>query len=382
MEGGRILAVEDHAQLLTAIRGILSGEGYTVITAVDGEEALELMEENTPDLVLADIMMPRMDGYALYEAIRSRPEWVSIPFVFLTAKTAKEDILKGKGMGAEDYLTKPFAPEELIVAVRSRLKRARAVREAMGAEFDQLKQQIVTVLGHELRTPLTYVTGYTQLALEDVSSQSPEELQDFLLGIKRGADRLNWLMEDLLLLIRLDSGQGEEDFRVLAHVHRELGAIVERTAARYLTQAVDAGVSLETAMAREVPPVVLCEPLFVDAVGRLVDNGIKFSRGERKRVTVSSRAAADGWVEVVVSDEGVGIPSEEIPHLFERFRQIDREKMEQQGVGLGLAIAQELIGLHGGEITVESTPGEGSTFTIRLPVAGEASPEDPQPVGA
>jgi len=329
------------------------------------------MEKTPPDLILADIMMPRMDGYELYKAIRARPGGVALPFIFLTAKAAKEDILMGKGLGAEDYLTKPFSPDELIVAVRSRLQRARAIRDAMGAEFEELKHQVVTILGHELRTPLTYVTGYTEMALEDAASLSPEELRVFLLGIKQGADRLNRLLEDVLTLLRLDSGRMARDFKILARVYEELGVIVERAVAQYMVRAADAGVSLEVRLPPDLPPVYLCEPFFVDALGRLVDNGIKFSLGPSKRVVVGGQSVGD-WVEVSVSDQGVGIPPEEVPHLFERFRQIGREKMEQQGVGLGLAIAQQLIQMHGGEVTVESTPGEGSTFTIRLPVAGEA----------
>ena len=367
---GTVLVVEDHAQLLAAIRDILTAEGYGVLTASDGVEALEVMQRGLPDLILADIMMPRMDGYALYEQIRSRPEWVSLPFIFLTAKAAKDDVLRGKALGAEDYLTKPFAPDELVVAVRSRLGRARAIRSAMGAEFEQLKHQIVTVLGHELRTPLTYVTGYTELALEDVETLSPDQLQSFLVGIKRGADRLNTLLEDVLMVLRLDSGRASEEFRALARVHGDLTVVVERAVAPHVVQAMDAGVSLEIALPRGLGPVSLCEPLFADALGRLVDNGIKFSRGEEKSVTVSGQAV-NGWVEISVCDGGVGIPAEEIPHLFERFRQIGRDQMEQQGVGLGLAICKQLIDLHRGEIVVESTVGEGSTFTIRLPVTDE-----------
>ena len=113
---------------------------------------------------------------------------------------------------------------------------------------------------------------------------------------------------------------------------------------------------------------MLHEPFFTDALGRLVDNGLKFSRGEAGWVTVSA-CAAEGWVQVAVADQGVGIPVEEIPHLFQRFRQIGREKIEQQGVGVGPAIARELIRLHGGDIDVESTLGQGGTFTIRLPRA-------------
>ncbi len=368
--GQHILVVEDHEILLEAIRDILETAGYIVSTAPDGVQALQVMEKIRPDLIVADIMMPRMDGYTLYEAVRARPEWVPIPFIFLTAKTEKEEMLKGKGLGAEDYITKPFDAQELLVVVRARLKRAQAIREVTEAEFDQLKQQIITVLSHELRTPLTYVRTYTELALEEISSLSHEDLQEFLLVIKQGADRLTQLVEDLLFLVRLDTGRVAEEFRLLACVRHDLDAILRRTVQQYEEQAMACGVMLETRLDSNLPPVWLCEPLFVDALGRLVDNGIKFSKEKGKRVTVSAQATGD-WVEVAVSDQGVGIPAEEIPHLFQHFRQIDRDKMEQQGVGLGLAIAQELIYLHSGEITVKSKPGVGSIFTIRLPLAGD-----------
>ena len=368
MSGQRILVVEDHEPLLTAIKGILEGEGYTVFTATDGEDGLQKMDQAQPHLIVADIMMPRMDGYDFYETIRERPEWVPIPFIFLTAKAEKEDVRRGKDMGAEDYLTKPFDPQDLVVAVRSRLKRAYAIQEVADAKFDELKRQIVNVLGHELRTPLTYVRGYTELALEDIPSLTPQNVEDFLMGIKRGADRLYRLVEDLMYLIRLDTGRVEEEFRMMCGVYPGLSALLETTIRQHKEQAADAGVTLETEIEPRLPPVRLCETLFGEALSRIVDNAIKFSRHEPKQVTVSTQVT-DGWVEIAVTDRGVGIPAEHLSDIFERFRQIDRDHMEQQGIGVGLSIAQELIHLHGGEITVESAIDEGSTFTIRLPVA-------------
>ncbi len=360
-----ILIVEDHGSLRTAIGDILADD-YTVFAAADGLEALRLMEDASPDLIVADIMMPRMNGYDLYAAVRARPEWVQIPFIFLTAKAEREDVLKGKELGAEDYLTKPFDPQELLVAVHSRLKRARDIQKAAEAKFDQLKQQIITVLGHELRTPVTYVLGYTDLAVTDLESLSVDEIQDLLLGAKRGADRLAQLVEDLLLLIRLDSGQAGAEFNELAQVYDDWGGMIEATVYAYKRQAAANNITLQVRAPARLPPVQLCELFFVDALGRLVDNGIKFSAGNP--VTVSAQVVG-GWVEVAVQDEGVGISAADVPHLFERFRQFGREEMEQQGRGLGLAIAQELIHLHGGEIVAASELGVGSTFTIRLPLA-------------
>jgi signal transduction histidine kinase len=288
--------------------------------------------------------------------------------VFLTAKSEREDKLRGKKLGAEDYITKPFDAEELIVTVRSRLGRARAIQKASEASFDELKNQIVTVLGHELRTPLTYVTGYTDLALEDVSSLTPTEVEDFLNGIKIGADRLNRLVEDLLMLVQIDSGRAGEEFKALAADCTNLGEIVTRTGRGFADRADGLGVSLEVDVASDLPPVLLCEPFFVDALSRLIENGIKFSLDAIKQVRVRAEAA-ESTVRIAVSDRGVGIPADQLEHLFDRFRQINRDQQEQQGAGLGLAIACELIQLHDGQIIAESISGEGSTFTILLPVA-------------
>ncbi|MGD1993857.1 MAG: response regulator [Anaerolineae bacterium] len=364
----RILVVEDNEPLLRAIQATLEAESYIVFTAADGEEALRVLEKAHPDLMVADIMMPNMDGYRLYEEIRARPEYVSIPFIFLTARAEREDMLTGKALGAEDYLTKPFDPEELLVAVRARLDRARAIREAAESEMEELKRQIVNVMGHELRTPLTYVLGYAELALADLSSPATDELRGFLLGIQRGAERLSDLVDDLLLLIRLDSGRAEAEFRMLARVQSDLRPLLKHTVRRYRERAAERGVRLQIEIGSDLPPVLMCEPLLADALGRLVDNAIKFSQDEGDQVTVTARAAGD-WTEIAVSDQGVGLHPRHISHLFERFRQFEREEREQQGTGLGLHVAHQLVELHGGEITVESVPGEGSTFTIHLPAA-------------
>jgi signal transduction histidine kinase len=363
-----VLIVEDQPSLLAAVRLTLEAEGYSVLTASNGIQALQVMEQETPAIIVADIMMPEMDGYDLFAAVRARPEWVSIPFIFVTAMAEREERLKGKALGAEDYLTKPVDPEELLIAVRTRLARTQAIRRSAEESLEELKRQIVTMLGHELRTPLTYIRGYTDLALDDVPSLPPELLEEFLRAIRQGADRLTRVADDFLALVRLDTGQARQEFQQLVQVHRDLSAIVMRTIHLHEPQAAAKGVALTSRIEPNLPPVQLCEPLFVDALRRLLDNAIKFSREESEAVTVSCRVVAEG-VEIAVIDEGVGIPPDEIRHAFERFRQIDRQRMEQQGIGLGLAIAQEIIQLHGGDISVTSVAGEGSTFTIRLPLA-------------
>ncbi|MBN1179512.1 MAG: hybrid sensor histidine kinase/response regulator [Anaerolineae bacterium] len=366
--GAHLLVVEDHRPLLGALKDILEAEGYTISTAADGVQALELMETFIPDLILADIMMPRMDGYTFYAAVRARSEWTPIPFIFLTAKGEQEDVLKGKGMGAEAYIIKPFDTRDLIVTIRSRLERAQAIRTSAETEFDRLKQQIITALGHELRTPLTYVTGYTELALEEAPSLDPDAFQGFLMGIKKGADRLTHLVEDLILLMNLDLGKAQQEFEQSAQVHTDLNSVVRRVVDTHVEEAHQKGVTLELECAPQLPAVRLYDLYLSDALRRLVENGIKFSCQDGKHVIVRTRSN-DAGVEISVADNGRGIPGEALAHLFERFRQVGRDQWEQQGVGLGLSIVKALVELHGGQVTVESEAGKGSTFIISLPAA-------------
>lgn len=370
MEKKHILVVEDHDLLLLAIRDILEVEGYEVVTATDGVAGLEAMANFTPDLIVADISMPRMDGYQFFEHVRQNPEWVPIPFIFLTARAEREDRLKGKALGAEDYITKPFDPQELVVVVSSRIGRAKAIRQASETEFEELKQQIITLLSHELRTPLTSVYGYTELALEEASSLPAGDFQQFLVGIKKGADRLTNLVEDLLMVVRMDTGQLEREFGLLGTIHPSVGDVILQAAYLHKAAMEARGIALELDIQPQLPPVRIYDNFLMDAFGRLLDNAIKFSRKKGKRIQVKV-TAPDNIVQISVTDEGVGIPAAELSKLFERFRQINRAKMEQQGTGLGLVIARSLIASMNGDIKATSVENEGSTFTIELPVATE-----------
>jgi len=142
-----ILVVEDNPVLREGLSDILSWDGYTVLSAPDGHQALEQMETLHPDLILSDIAMPVMDGYAFFQAVRARPEWFTIPFIFLTARGEKEDILIGKNLGAEDYLVKPLTRDELLTAVSARLARSQEIRVA---QYQKAYETSLTVLANAI----------------------------------------------------------------------------------------------------------------------------------------------------------------------------------------------------------------------------------------
>lgn len=154
-----LLVVDDNQALCEGLVEMLSYEGFTVLTAANGREALKCMDKAAPDLILSDITMPVMDGYAFFSAVRSRSDWVTIPFIFLTARSDKEDVLTGKNLGAEDYLVKPLSREELVTAIRSRLTRSQQVQVA---QVQQAYLASLTALADAIDLRDRYARGHIE----------------------------------------------------------------------------------------------------------------------------------------------------------------------------------------------------------------------------
>lgn len=368
-----ILLVDDDIAILDGVTDLLRLYGYNVITATDGQQALEIMQSCVPDLVVADIMMPNMNGYDLFQAVRQRQEWAAIPFIFLTALGQQSDIRRGIKLGADAYVTKPFEPEDLLVAIQARLKRVHEIQSATQVDVERMKQQLITIFGHELRTPLSYIYGYVNLLQEQHGELDEQTVQEMLDGVQRGAERLVQLIEDLMLLVRLDSGLLKMEIEVRQEPV-QINAIVQEVLAKLKPAADEHAVTLASRVPEDL--VIWCMPNYLaEALLRLVDNAIKFSkRGEPGYVLVEAGSQADQAV-IHVHDQGIGIDPSQFEQIFDRFHQVDRQKMEQQGAGLGLTIARGLIRLHGGDISVQSELGRGSTFSIYLPLNSHHPPK-------
>ncbi len=159
MSQGTILIVEDNPILREGLQEMLELEGFTILTAVNGRRALEEMADTTPDLILSDIAMPEMDGHEYFRAVRARPEWITIPFIFLTARGEHEDILAGKDMGAEDYLVKPVTRDDLVTVVNSRLARSHQLHVA---QIQQAYETSLAVLANAIEVRDQYTRGHVE----------------------------------------------------------------------------------------------------------------------------------------------------------------------------------------------------------------------------
>lgn len=365
MAGQLVLVVEDNNVMLEGIQDVLEMDGYRVLTALDGQDALELLEQHHPDLIISDIMMPRMDGYQFFSAVRANPQWLRIPFIFLTAKNQRIDVRLGKQLGADDYLTKPFEAEDLLIAVKAKLERAAALQSSAEMELSKLKQNVLNTLSHEFRTPLTYIRGYLDLILDEgPESMSMEDLGSFLQRVKRGSDRLSSLVNDFIFMVMLETGEAAAAYRLAQAFVADVSVLVDTVIEEQKPWANERNVRLEKVVVQSAG-TVLHTGYIHDALGRLLDNAIKFShKGGRVVVRVE---ADEEWIYIVVQDHGLGIAPREIPYLFQRLHQVDRERQEQQGIGAGLAIVKGIVEIHGGRVEVQSQVGQGSTFTMSLP---------------
>ncbi|KAA3664925.1 MAG: hybrid sensor histidine kinase/response regulator [Chloroflexi bacterium] len=359
MDQTTILAVDDDRTILESVSIVLELAGYNLLTAVNPIQALDTMNHHVPDLIVSDINMPKMDGYEFYEAVRNNSEWVSIPFIFLSALREQKDVRAGYKLGADHYLLKPFSAEDLLIAVESRLQRSADIKAVAEQEVESTKQQLLHIFDHELRTPLTFIQGYLSMLQEgDVVSKT------ILNGMHHGVNRLNKLVEDLMLVVRLENELVEKDISDYGfnfNVSVEIEAAVNKLKPLAAKQNIKILQKVDSHCA-----VFGISRYMRDVFERLIENAIKFSE-KNGRITITTKQS-NKCLFISIRDEGIGIAPDKVRHIFNRFQQIDRNKIEQQGVGLGLAISERLVQHHGGTISVKSKLGSGSMFTVSLPI--------------
>lgn len=364
-----ILVVEDDTHLMEGIRDILELNGYDVLTATNGAMGLDVLQAQPipPDLIVSDIMMPRMNGYDFFQSVRDKENWLAIPFIFLTAKGEREDIRKGKRLGAEDYVVKPFDADDLLIAVSAKLDRKKQLDAIWRTEVSSIKNNILTILNHELRTPLTYVVAYADMLHRDAADLGAEDMRNFLRGINTGASRLRRLVETFILLVELETGTAASTYSWRGQPLCEYDTILYNIQQKFQEFARERNVTLEFNIQDNLPSIRADSEYLGAAIECLVDNGIKFS-DRTGSVVLLCIYAQENEVCISVQDHGRGIPPGELGNIFDPFYQINREKYEDQGAGAGLAIVAGVVQMHGGRVSVDSVFGKGSTFVIHLPI--------------
>ncbi len=362
-----ILVVEDDEDLRNSVETVLVAENYTVHAAFDGRHALDILEQADwrPDLIVSDIAMPRMDGYDFFVAVHEVPALRAIPFIFLTARGTKRDIRMGRQLGADDYLIKPFEPDEFLAAIQNKLKRAAEMRAHAAHQLDSARRTLVQLLSHELRTPLTYVTGGFSLLAEELSNSLSADAEISLSLIRSGTHRLNRLAEQMVLYAELDSGHIRLQLDI-AGTSVAVKTVIESIIGLHHQEADEKNINLIVNVPEEPLHVFGLADQLVSALSEVVRNAISYS-AENSNVWIN--AFQDGSEVVIeVVDHGRGIIPQDIENIWRVMIQSERPQHEQQGAGMGLPIVRKIVEAHQGSVSLESVINEGTRVTIRLPL--------------
>jgi signal transduction histidine kinase len=359
----KILVVEDDSDVRNNLIDLLEAEHFTVRYATNGAHALEELNEFFPDLIICDVMMPGMNGHELLGSLSASPDHATIPFVFLTAKADPIDHRDGMNLGADDYLTKPFTREHMLAAIHARLNKSDMIDQKYESEFDELRNNIAVSLPHELRTPLTGIMGFSEYLLDNIDETSKDELKEYLTYIYESGKRLNRLVENYIAFTELKLKQIGKD-NGLTPITKTLSVleflvqVAQNTAYEY-----DRGDDLDVQI--DDVNIRISEKDFEKICFEIIDNAFRFSNKGQK-VHVSARQKGDVLV-IEVRDHGIGINPANLGRLG-GFVQVARQKNEQQGAGLGLTIARQLISLLRGDFAMDSNEKFGTTVTITLPL--------------
>jgi len=358
-----ILLVDDEASLLEIVGSVLEAENFAVLLAGSVEKAIDHLNVTTPDIIISDITMPGKNGFDFFAHVRSLPHLQHVPFLFLSAHSDSESIVAGKEMGSDDYLTKPVDFHLLLSSIRGKLKRKEQLSVAANFHADKLKNEIFRLITHEMRTPLTSILGATEMLSESQNNYSQQELTEFLQMLQSSSKRLNTMVDDFLTVTKIESGEIQREMEVkdsrITPFH-----IVERLIEDLVFQTRYYQVTIQNRVPDRTVSVVMHAPHVENILRRLMDNAVKFSKPGAS--VIVSMHELDGFV-FSVQDFGMGVPADKRSVLFQKFGQVDREKNEQQGSGLGLYISHHLAKLNRGELWYESEEGKGSTFFVRFP---------------
>ena len=387
--GARILIVDDEPVNRLLLRNYLSLESYRTIEAASGPEAVSLLAAQEFDLVLLDVMMPKMSGYEVCRILRENHARSELPVVFLTAKAQVSDLVAGLSAGGNDYLTKPIAKDELLARVRTQLEllgahrnlrilirertaqieeRDRLLRErerlieeleARNAELAQFNYTVA----HDLRTPLCTVKNFVGLARRDAATGRSLHLARDFDRLERAADLMERLLDELFELSRVGvHSNPAEDVSFRDLVQEALEGLSEPLAAR----------CFKVDVANGLPVVRGDRTRFLQAVRHLLDNAVSYV-GDQVRPHLEVGVRQDGSEQVFyVRDNGRGIDPRYHEKIFGLFERLEPEASE--GTGLGLALVKRIVEVHGGSVWVESRGvGCGSTFCWKL--AGSARRE-------
>lgn len=363
----KILIVDDVMSNVLLLKVLLTNEKFAIATASNGRQALEQVEKENPDLVLLDVMMPDMSGFEVAQHLKSNPNTADIPIIFLTALNSTADIVKGFQVGANDFISKPFNKEELIIRVTHQISLVAAKRLIL-SKMEELQRTIAgrdklySVIAHDLRSPMGSIKMVLNMLILNLPSEKiGAEMYELLTMANQTTEDVFSLLDNLLKWTKSQIGK-------LNVVYQDVD-LVEVTDG--VIEIFSMVASLKKIRIREMKPEKMMVNADIDmlktVVRNLLSNAIKFSK-ENSEVLVKMEEV-DGMAVVSVQDYGCGISEEgqkKLLHTDTHFSTFGTNN--EEGSGLGLLLCKDFVVKNGGKLWFTSKEGEGSIFSFSIPV--------------
>ena len=361
----KILCVDDEKKNLKLLKALLAPQGYEVMSAENGEAALEHLSSSLPDLVLLDVMMPKLDGYEVCKKIKSKKETQFLPVVMVTALREEEERIKGIEAGCDDFISKPFDKHELLARVKSLLRIKSMHDELQNSyaklnELQILKDNLVGLIVHDINNLLMITSINFHRAFI--------KREGFSEDIKRSLTIAGMHMDELAALVSdfVDIGRIEEGKISMNMEETDINALLSNAIEKMSPVAQYSGIDLKKVDSGQQLHFTLDRGLILRIMNNLILNAVKFT--PKDGAIEVSAAIFENRLRLSVKDTGAGIPPEYKEKIFEKFSQTEGEQANfKKGKGLGLTFCKLVVEAHGGQIWVESELGKGSTFFVTLP---------------
>ena len=362
----KILIVDDVVSNVLLLKILLTNEKFQVCTASNGNQCIEQAKKEKPDLILLDVMMPDISGFDTAVILKKDPETMEIPIIFLTALNSPADLVKGFQVGANDFLTKPFNKEELVMRVMHQIQLVAAKRIIVQQNIElkrtiSNRDKMYSVIAHDLRSPMASIRMVLNLAVNVVSPESVgEEIFGLLDKANRESEETHDLLDNLLKWTKSQTGRLNVVYQDV-----DLDDIVPAVVDIFKMIAEMKKIDLHYLPAEEKLTVHGDNDMIKTVIRNFLSNAIKFTP-EGKSIDVFYKKEGD-FARISVRDHGVGIAADRVESIF-RKGETTYGTGGEEGSGLGLQLCQDFARKNGGDAMVESIFGEGSTFSFTIPL--------------
>ena len=381
-----VLVIDDSSVLRDIMREVLEDAGFNVIEAPHGQLGLERAQELAPDIVLCDINMPVLDGYGFVQAARAHEHLRTVPILMVTAMAEKKSMRRAMDAGADDFLTKPFTPEELVAAVSGQLARRERHEADTERSLDRLRGALMTSVPHELRTPLTSILGYSQLLMARAGRLSADQQAEMHRHIHVSAQRLSRTIGRYMAWSELNAARGDGQLRSSERVDAQ--GLTEVLASKSFRTLVLDSLPGEWASLPSNDRMLAGRQLRIDLepaqihchcddllrlLAELISNGLKFSV-PGATVWIEGRMQPGGDYHIDVRNHGPALPAQ-VHKVSGALIQFGRDQQEQQGAGLGLALCALLAQRNAAGVQWIRTDGAPNVVRLKLAARAAAQPQ-------